>query len=375
MGGMKHASMSAPAPYPACVDTAARRRIEAFWAGSSIGGRPALHITWKDARTSDERWSGSSDPLVRDRDPAFQAHMARAVLREHGLAEAVPRAGIHFGSNIALLPALLGHPYGYTSGTAWIHPVERIYDLPIPAFDPTHPLIRDLEEGMRQAAAVIGDQAALVPPALGLDALTTLSLLRGAETLCEDLLDDPERVEAWLVPVRAFWRDLARYLTATARSLGHAGGASWLHTWAPGSFEALQCDAAVLLSKPMFTRFVLPELTAAATSFDYALYHLDGTCQMRFLDQIAAVPGIRGIQWNPEPGENRIEDPRWIECFRAIRKRGLVLQFNAWESRTVEQVITVVKALGPDGLMFALPAFASEGEAVAALEHIERACR
>jgi len=119
----------------------------------------------------------------------------------------------------------------------------------------------------------------------------------------------------------------------------------------------------------------MDELTAAATSFDYALYHLDGTCQMRFLDQIAAVPNVRGIQWNPEPGENRIEDPRWIESFRAIRQRGLLLQFNCWESRTVEQVIAVVRALGPDGLMFALPAFASEGEAVAALERIERECR
>jgi hypothetical protein len=375
MEAMQPALASSPAHYPASVSADARRRLEAFWAGSSLGGRPALHITWKDATLSAEPWTGSSDPLVRDRDPAFQAHMARMSLRERCLAEAVPRTGIHFGSNIALLPALLGHPYGYTSGTAWIHPVEDIYDLPIPAFDPTHPLIRDLEEGMRQAAAVIGDQAALVPPALGLDALTALSLLRGAETMCEDLVDDPERVEAWLVPVRAFWRDLARHLTATTRSLGHAGGASWLHTWAPGSFEALQCDAAVLLSKPMFKRFVLPELTAAAASFDYALYHLDGTCQMRFLDQIAAVPNIRGIQWNPEPGENRIEDPRWIESFRAIRQRGLLLQFNCWESRTVEQVIAVVRALGPDGLMFALPAFASEGEAVAALERIERECR
>jgi len=364
-----------PAPYPSCVSDATRRRIEAYWAGASIGGRPAMHITWKDPQDVGTPWAGSNDPLARDRDPAFQAHMARAALCEHCLAEAVPRAGIHFGSNVALLPALLGHPYSYEGGTAWVHPVEDIYARPIPAFDPAHPLIQILNEGMRQVADVIGNQAALVPPVLGLDALTTLSLLRGMEHMCEDLIDDPATVEAWLEPVRAFWCDLSRHFTATARALGHGGGASWLHTWSPGSFEAVQSDAAVLLSKPMFERFVLPELRAAAACYDYTLYHLDGTCQLRFLDQIASVPNIRGIQWNPEPGENRIEDPRWLETFRAIRQRGLLLQFNCWESRSVEQIIAVVRAIGPDGLMFALPAFASEAEASAALERIERECR
>jgi hypothetical protein len=366
---------TAPVPYPPGVSADTRHRIEAFWAGSSVGGRPAVHLTWQDPKDVGTPWTGSSDPLVRDRDPGFQAHMAHAALREHCMAEAVPRAGIHFGSNISLFPALLGHPYGYEGGTAWVRAVENLYARPVPAFDPAHPLIQTLHEGMRQVAAVIGDRAALIPPCLGIDALTTLSLLRGAEQMCEDLIDDPDTVVAWLEPARAYWCDLSRHLTAAARALGHGGGASWLHTWAPGSFEAVQCDAAVLLSQPMFERFVLPELHAAAACYDYTLYHLDGTCQMRFLDQIASVPNIRGIQWNPEPGENHIEDPRWIETFRSIRQRGLLLQFNGWESRSVEQILAVVRAIGPDGLMFALPPFSSEAEASAALERIEQECR
>lgn len=364
-----------PSPYPPGVSKDTRDRIEAFWAGSSIGGRPALHVTWKAPAVSDTPWSGSRDPLVRDRDPGFQAHVARASLREHCMAEAVPRAGISFGANIALFPAVLGHPYSYEGGTAWVHPVEGLYDMAVPEFDPAHPLVQAMDEGMRQIAAVIGDRAALIPPPLGLDALTALSLLRGMEQLCEDLMDDPDAVVAWLEPARALWRDLARHFTATARSLGHNGGSSWIHTWAPGSFEALQCDASVLLSKEMFAQFVLPELRAAAECFDHTLYHLDGTCQLRFLDQIASVPNIRGIQWNPEPEQNHIEDPRWIETFRMIRQRGLLLQFNFWESRTVEQIIAVVRAIGPDGLMFALPPFDSEAEAAAAIERIEKECR
>ena len=364
-----------PAPYPASVPQEARQRLEAFWAGSSLGARPALHLTWRNPAFVPEPWRGSSVPYDQDNDSAFQAYSARASLHEHCLAEAVPRAGISFGSNVALFPALLGFPYQYESGTAWIHPVEELYRKPVPSFDPAHPLMQKLEESLRQVATVVGDRAAVIPPCWGLDCLTTLSLLRGAEQFCLDLMDEPETVLAWLEPARAYWRDLARHFVGTVRTLGHSGGSSWLHTWAPGSFEAVQSDAAVLLSEDLFERFVMPELRAAAPCFDYTLYHLDGTSQLRFLDQIATVPNIRGIQWNPEPGENHIENPRWLETFRRIRQKGLLVQFNFWESRTVDQILAVVRALGPDGLMFALPPFDSEAEAMAALEQLEKECR
>ncbi len=379
--------------YPSQITPEARARIAAFWSGGSIGGRPALHLTYRDATAvrpatghgdhtnayglvaaPTTAWQGSADLKQRDLDPDWQVHLAQQALGVHGLAEGVPRTVISFGSHIALLPALLGYEYEYASGTAWTHPVDDVYGRPIPTFNPAHPILQRLDDGMRRAAALVDGRIGLVSPPMGLDALTLLSLLRGAERMCEDLIDDPDRVEAWLVPVRAYWQALVRHFHERSAALGCQGSASWLHTWAPGSFEAVQCDAAVLLSKPMFSRFVLPELTASAACFDYALYHLDGTCQLRFLDQIAAVPGIRGIQWNPEPGANHIEDPRWIEVFRDIRTRGLLLQFNAWESRTVEQVIAVTRALGPDGLMFALPEFPDQEAAQQALARITSAC-
>jgi len=352
----------------------ARQRLDAFWNNAPVD-RPALHITVRNPGFSAPAWGGPADAKERDWLPQWQAHRAHQVGSRRYLAEAMPLASVDFGSCLALVPVLLGADYMYENGTAWIKPLADAYERPLPVFDPAHPLLAILATGMEQASAVLAGQGALNPPAFGLDPLTILSLLRGAEQLCLDLVEEPERVEAWLAAANRVYLAAHAHLHAKAQALGHHGSASWLHTWAPGSFEALQCDAAVMLSKGMFARFALPALRAQDEQLDYSLYHLDGVCQLRFLDQLRSLPRLRGIQWNPEPPANHIEDPRWLAEFKRIRDLGFILQFNAWESRSVEQVVAVVKALGPRGLMFALPTFERREDAEAAIRSISAACR
>lgn len=99
---------------------------------------------------------------------------------------------------------------------------------------------------------------------------------------------------------------------------------------------------------------------------DHALYHLDGVEPVRFLDLLATLPSLDGIQWKLQPGQGHIDDPRWIEVFRGIRARGWKLHFNEAECPTVDTVATVLEALGPDGLSFSLPEFPNVAEADAA---------
>lgn len=354
-------------------EAAARGRWAAYWAGKPLD-RPLLTVTCCNPAYTAPPARPPRDPKLADLDPQRGADAADAIESRLYLADAMPGLIYPFGSTIALLPHLLGAGYSYESGSAWVEPMpERVYDLQ-PRFDPEHPTVRILDEGLRRAADRLAGRGYLQPPPLGVDGLTALSLLRGQARMCVDLVEEPERVEDWLAACGTLFLDLARHFDELVASLGYHGRSSWLHCWAPGTFEALQCDAAVSISPAMFRRFAMPDLQRQSGHFEHCLYHLDGTSQLRFLPELRRLPRLHGIQWNPEPPANRIEDPRWIAEYKRIRDLGFALHFNHWESRTVDQVVAVVKALGPHGLSFALPVFATPAEAEAAIRAVEAAC-
>ncbi len=361
--------------YPTLADPAERdARLKAFWAGESLG-RPALSITAKNpAYVPEEGAKAALSPKESDWSPEAHGRYAKVVVESRlYYAEAVPHADTFFGSNVAILPVLMGADYDYGSGTAWVHPVEDILEREPPKFDPQHPLIRTLDACMEAEAKAIGRRGFVNTPVAGLDSLTALSLLRGAENLCMDLLEEPERVEYWAQALTDLSIAVQRHFQAKAVSLGYGENSCWYEVTAPGLFQAVQCDMGPMLSPEMFERFAMPELRKLTEAVDYSLYHLDGTCQTRFFDLLETLPRLNGIQWNPEPPA---QQPRaWFETFRDIRRRGWLLLFNQWECRTVEDAIAITEAVGPDGLFLSLPTFETPAEAEAAVAAIERACR
>jgi hypothetical protein len=118
-----------------------------------------------------------------------------------------------------------------------------------------------------------------------------------------------------------------------------------------------QCDFAIMLSPAMFDRFVLPNLQAQTEYFDHSCYHLDGTPQTRFLDQLCSLPRLHAMQWNPEPGAP--PPIRWVDFFRAVRKRKRALWVLV---QTPDEAVELTRALGPDGLMLAVRGINSLGE-------------
>jgi hypothetical protein len=101
-----------------------------------------------------------------------------------------------------------------------------------------------------------------------------------------------------------------------------------------------------MLSPQMFGEFVAPDLSRVTAYLDYSMYHLDGVAQMRFLDQIAELPGLNGVQWNPEPVEQFPD--RHVGAMKAIREKGLSL----YAFVSVEDGLMLTRELGPDGLFF-----------------------
>ena len=350
----------------------ARERLRAFWAGGELD-RPALHFTvHQPAEDPFTRDGWTDDAAARDRNTAWHVYQARHSIRHTlYLAESMPVASYVYAANVGLVAELAGGRYAYHHGHAWVQPLADVYERPTPRFDPNHPAVRVLTDAVRQMATAIGHEAAINLPAFGLDSLTTLSLFRGPEHLCADLLEIPDTVLSWCATVDQLIVDCYEYFYQLVCSLGYGETSSWLPIMAEGRCEAVQCDFAVMLSPDMFTRFALPSLQTVTEYFDYSLYHLDGTCQTRFLNALQTLPHLNGIQWNPEPGAGSAVD--WIHAYRAIRERGFCLLNN--NVSTVDEAVAITKALGPDGLMIALPPFQSISEAEDAIRAIERASR
>ncbi len=347
----------------------ARRRLRAFWAGESLG-RPALHAVVQDPTWRHAPVPGEEAPSVaNDWSPDWHARRAAALLdHTEFLAEAMPATGLRFGSLLTVLAVLAGGGYAYHSDSAWIEPLPDIWRRPLPAFSPTGDATRGLERCLRAVADVVGARGFVNPPVL-LDGLTTLSGFRTPEQLCVDLLERPDDVRRWSAALTDMYLAAYRHFYGLVTRWGYGDTTTWLSSMAEGSFEAVQCDFSVMLSPRMYEAFVLPDLVRTVEAFDYTLYHLDGTVQLRFLDLLATIPGLTGIQWNPEPGAG--SPVLWIDALRDIRRRGWCLHVHC---PTVDDAVRLAGELGPDGLLLVLPPFDTRQEAVEAIAAVEGAC-
>ncbi len=349
-------------------ETAARERLRAFWAGSAID-RPALHVTVKNPAFREEPWPGKLDeslPLaLRELTPEKQAwDIRRGSRRLLYLAEAMPGHHVEWGSNLTALPVLAGGEYEYHE-SAWIREIPDILDRPLPRFDPSHPVARRLDACYAAAKEAVASDGFITPP-LMLDGLTTLSMFRGTDRLCMDLVDRPDWVKSRAAALNTMYIEIyERYY----RLLGYGESICFFAPMAEGRSEGVQCDFAVNLSPAMFEEFVLPDLIRVTDYMDFSLYHLDGTCQMRFLDLLRRCPKLLGIQWNAETTAG--SPVKWIDAFREIRRRRFCLMI--WVSGA-EEAVALTKALGPEGLYLIPPTCETAAQGEDVIRRVEAAC-
>lgn len=347
----------------------ARERLRAFWRGSSLG-RPALYVVADNPNFHARPWTGpEGECKENDLSPEWHAWRANNLLESTiFLAEAMPSAIIRWGTLLVTVAVLAGGDYEFHSSSGWIKAISDLWDRPLPSFDPHGPVTKALERCIARVAQAVGDRGFVNPPIM-LDGMTTLSGFRTPRQLCYDLIERPDQVRRWSEALTSIYIEAYEHFYRQATRLGYGDTCTWLQVMAEGRFEAVQCDFGVMLSPAMYERFAMPDLQRITEYMDYSLYHLDGTCQLRFLDLLQTLPKLNGIQWNPEPGAG--SPVLWLDAFRDIRKRGFSLYVAC---DTVDEAVQITHALGPDGLMLVLPRFKSVAEAEGAIQEIERSC-
>jgi len=325
----------------------AEQRVEAWWAGSSMG-RPAVLCDLP--RPDPPREPVDERPRrEREQDPNWYLAVAEWKLSARQWpAETMPGIYPVFADNLVLPGVFAGAELDYRPDTTWMKPIPDLYERALPEFTTDHPTFRLLDSVQRLYAERFGEQALLSPPVL-LDGMTTLSALRTPEQLCIDLIERPEDVKRLAGRLNDIYIDCHRALFSTLRQLGHAQTITWCGIYAPGSCEMVQCDFGIMLSPAMYEEFVLPDLRRMTEYFDYSCYHLDGTPQTRFLDLLCGLERLGAIQWNPEPGHsNPLE---WLEFFRQVRLRRRSLWIACADGDTA---VELTRQLGPDGLMLSV---------------------
>lgn len=272
------------------------------------------------------------------------------------LGEAVPFFDVSFGPDqfSAFLGANLAvHP---DENTSWVEPcVEDWKNLEINIERPGGILDR-----MLQFMGIVAEKSAGKYP-VGMPDLHSgmdcLSAMRGPQSLCMDLMDQPEVVEAALKQVRAAYAPIVERIREAGK-MDQTGFIGWSPAFSKTSAAVIQCDFICMIGPDDFRRFVLPVLIDEAEQSDHVVFHLDGKEALRHLDDLLSIPGIDVVQWVPGAGQPRTI--HWMELLQRIQEEGKSVWVYDW---TPEEIAGYADQLDPARTLFSVAVQdCSEGE-------------
>jgi len=265
--------------------------------------------------------------------------------------DSVPVAQVDFGPGI--LPALLGRPYRVDDVTVWFD--EESFD------DPSALDRLTLERDGAFYRAVIGvlerlrerspGRYVVASPDLG-GTLDVLAALYRRESLLEDIVLEPERVQTLLRKVYGWWAEATEEVERCLH-----GPRPYRSTWIPVASEkrygTLLSELAAMVSPQTFADIVLPALNREASHFDRVLFNIDGDAYARHLAQAANIRGLHAIEWDPNPkytgpgcAQKDFASEHSIEVCREIQKH-VKLILNGVPP---EQADAVMKSISHDGV-------------------------
>lgn len=303
-----------------------RQRHAAFWNGEIID-RCCINVRCGDdvlPRLLDEFWKKNNHDvrLVRT-DPNRLIEQNRLIM-EHTYygGDAFPLASVDLGAS--------GHA-GFFKGakyqigdTVWFFP--SLEDPEKLEFDENSYLFeKTLELARALAQDSGGDYCVSMSDATG--NADALAHLMGSEELLIAMMEDPDAVKAALGKIQTSYETVMKRVFDIVHHVNDGGSCiGWLSTWAPGFHAQMQCDLSVMISNPMFNEFIMPELRAQCDFLDYPLYHFDGIEQLRHLDSLLSLPGLRTIQWTQVAGQPPCTD--FIPQLQKIQAAGKNLHIH-----------------------------------------------
>jgi hypothetical protein len=281
--------------------------------------------------------------------------------------EAIPCTYVNWGA--MAMAAMYGSPAHFSKTSVWYPATIEDWETWECKFD------QETNESWQQTLAIVeyflekhNGNYFIGTPELG-NAGDILSLIRGMDKLCLDLLQCPDKVKQAIDTLSDTWVALMEKIHLMTQSANENGGVlAWMGLWAPGRIDQIACDFSTVISPQMFKEFFIPEIQKMGNWCDYGVYHLDGPpCMKNMLDTVLEVDQIKAIQWTPGAGSAPTYSPEYIPQYKKIQKSGKNLYLLAKPSE-IEGLLT---ELSPRGLYLRTDV-STEDEANDLLKKVEK---
>lgn len=268
------------------------------------------------------------------------------------------------------LALFLGSLPGFAEDTVWYHPcVENELEpekLPPLRFDETNPWWTCSEDILRRCATLARGKYLVTCPDL-VENMDALSSLRGAQTLCMDMVERPDWVEQKIREINDVWFAAYQRIYDIIKQPDGSSAFGAFYIWGPGKVAKVQCDSSAMFSPKMYRRFVMPALTAQCDWLDHSLYHLDGTQAILHLDALLEIAPLDAIEWTPQAGIETGGNKRWYDLYRRILSAGKSVQVVNVEP---DEVVPLLDGIGNKGV-YILIQFKDEREAEQVRKSVE----
>ena len=193
--------------------------------------------------------------------------------------------------------------------------------------------------------------------------MDSLAVLRGGpETLCMDLIDNPDGVKE---AMKLLWKAWHKVYEETYQIIKkQEGTCSWINLLSPGKTYPVQNDFTCLISTKMYEEFFLEEILNEINYLDHSIYHLDGPDALKHLDMLLEIPRLNAIQWVPGAGLAKEGVAKWIPIYKKIQaKRKSIIVYCK-----PNDIDFVLDNLSPEGLIISTGC-SSQQEAEKLLQH------
>ncbi len=320
-----------------CEDfTNITKRFEAWWAHelldrpifiASANSRPERPITRRlDLRDQPERWF---DAKYQD------------MLQLYRRGDMLPNIRVDFGP--ALLASVFGGERRFEADTAWTSDfINDQWSNTHWDFSTDQGWWKKMTQLLEMVSIAAAGRFAVCSPNLG-GSGDILLTLRGATSLCLDVIDQPDQIEQAIQSIYPAWLHAFQELNRIPAEKG-AEVIHWLSLWSSQPYLIAECDFSYMIGQKPFECLFLPDIARQAAAVKRAVYHLDGPGCTRHIDALLSLPELDAIQYTPG-----VENPSalaWVELFHKIQARDKSLLVIC----PADEALALCDALSPEGL-------------------------
>ncbi len=201
--------------------------------------------------------------------------------------------------------------------------------------------------------------------------LDILSSIRGNQNLLMDLMLEPDKVAEANERIESLWRKVYKTYSDIVNPPNNGLYTMVFRYLSSKPAHTAICDFSALIGPDHFRQFAVPTIERDAEMFPGRLaYHMDGPDQIKHLDALLEIDGLRVLQWVPGAGASHCCDPEWDDLYKKTLDAGKQIALSSTGS--LEEIKALFKRFPAKSFLLPIAAGSRE-EAEEAVRIIEQA--